>query len=228
MLATLAILGAFGQVAMAADVESLQARCETDNWQACHDLGATLLGGEHPQPTTAAEAHERACSGGVEHSCLVLGLVLANPEPPTDTARATALLEPRCVAGESVACRGLALLLNDSRPPEDDAHRAMVLAEHACDAGDLPSCVLVGDWLADFPADMGSADRGSERLRHYALACSGGLLHGCSKVAAFTLVRTDGSLSAEAVETLEKNCRAGDAWACTVLQDWAPPRQGAR
>jgi len=46
-------------------------------------------------------------------------------------------------------------------------------------------------------------------------------------VAAFGLVRMDGSLDDASVQALDSYCLSGDPWACTVLEERAAPVGGA-
>jgi len=196
-------------------VDTIQMRCDAGELEACQDVGLQLL---EPDPVRAAGVLERACEGQLARACVTLGLLLADSRAlPIDTARATELLEEQCASGEPAGCRGLGLLLRDGRPPADDAHRGAVLLEQACDRGDFPACVVVGDIaLSLSPGPVG--EYWVEAIRHYAMACSGGLRLGCSKVAALGFRSADG-VNAEAYGTLRDNCGAGEPWSCAFLEE---------
>jgi hypothetical protein len=88
------------------------------------------------------------------------------------------------------------------------------LLEEACVAGDLPACAWLGGWYEE----RGNAH---ETVKYFGYACSGGLMYGCSRLAAFGYW---GDKNPEAAAVLRANCGDGEPWACAALDHFGLDR----
>jgi TPR repeat protein len=84
------------------------------------------------------ELYERACNGGDDLGCGLLGSALL--ASGSETARALPLLQRACGAAVAEGCAGLARALEQGRGIAADAERAAKLYAEACSEDHAESC----------------------------------------------------------------------------------------
>ena len=127
--------------------------CNDDDATACLQLGRlhTRLPADFDL-ARAAQAYDRACTGGALEACAALGLQVQDGRGrDRDRDRAVALYQRACDGGRGVGCFNLGLMHASGTGDSLDQERADELFRQAathyrksCDAGELPWCMNLG------------------------------------------------------------------------------------
>ena len=124
-----------------AAIPKLRAACDTNDANACADLGLALTeyGSPEADSDQAAQLLEASCRRGFNKACYPAVKILQSAPATADRARE--LLETGCTSGDPQSCFRLALTFDDT-PGSPDLDRAVAIYSQLCDAKDAEACEL--------------------------------------------------------------------------------------
>ncbi len=169
--------------------------------------------------TAAADAAEAACTAGRQAGCSDLGWAYNKGEGrPQNRPVAELIYRKACTAKDASACYRLGRLLQGLRDvdPEQaaaDTRAAAMMMVRGCTLGSLESCDAQADDIADgVVAEPDPA--AAEKLRRK--NCTAGWGASCRTLASLLLgSERTAAEQQEALALLDRQCRAGDAMACS-------------
>ena len=187
--------------------------CDLGYWQACRNLGVSLVRAEDPEIAARGRALlARACEGGHASGCGALGLsLLQGYGGAIDRVAAMQAMGRSCELGFAPGCTryGASLFAGEAADPV----RARNLVKWACDAGDAQGCGYLGVALRE---GIGGPTDGAAANRHLERACDAGFVAFCSDLAA-ALAKGTGGIEVDiprAVALFETACKGGWQKAC--------------
>lgn len=170
------------------------------------------------RPSTCASvgACTKECDASHANACTRLGLRYAGGDGvPTDEARALALYQKACDAGDGEGCQvaGATLLYTGDPAAKGYFNRAAYLYRRACDAGDGASCGELGVIVE--AGSHGEPKNAEHAARLYRKGCEAGHATSCFYLG---MAYDDGKgvprSAAETARWYEKACDLGDPDSC--------------
>lgn len=217
----------------------LRQACLADHLPSCDHLGDVHLifarwhrSDREGHQKTAVQAYARACEGGEAQACSHLGYY-ERDLGTRKLARVATLFRQGCEGGDPLGCRELGDLYLLGKGLAQDIPKAQRLFHRACRDGDLRACSLLSIPAEELRVDQTTTDLPPppeptcrdcpsipwkspttavlvQQLRHH---CERGVKGACYQLA----VRLRQENLAEAAQSFDRACQAGDFRACHQL-----------
>jgi TPR repeat protein len=202
-------------------------QCSAGDAPSCARLGFMYESGKGigVDDARAYQFYQRACDAGSIDGCVGLGFLFSKGRfVNRDLVRAAKMFRDACERGHARACNGI----GQQARIEGNAVEAIRWFERSCNLGYARACFYAGNLLATEGKEPERA------LRNHQDACVGRDDRGCLAMAGMIFsglgtapdpIRAK-ELQTKALESLTKDCTAGDIEACGVIGDFYNGRYG--
>jgi TPR repeat protein len=207
--------------------ETADQQCEAAKPRECYGLAEMYRKGDSidPNPTRAAELHEKGCAQGDAHSCFIAaGMNDEGAGIPINDVHAAALYEKGCKGGERKACDNASIMYFTGEGVAKDLHRSTELAGRACELGLVKGCGQLGMQLSLGQGVKKDLQRAVKLLTQACDDNDGGGCQGLARL--YHLGEGVKKDEARTLELLNRACQLGIKQACTVgAPAFAGPKQ---
>lgn len=193
---------------------ALKRACSGGRPDACTDIGLMALGmlGVQPDFPLARSYFKRACDGEDPAGCVHFGLTnelgIGGPKN-VDLALET---YRRACSKSPADCTTLAAMLHQGRGVVRGGPEPVALLKGACAKDAVIACAFVRTFVD--PNQVIDRDLASQVFKNTVQFCKNGVARSCTSSA--LLLMSQGQLG-EGQPFLDRGCRAGDGWACAIM-----------
>lgn len=195
--------------------------CTGGNGYACARAAEIILSGEalYKNPTLARQTAERGCTAlKNQRACAAWAQALGEgPDAAQNAAKATALIDQACAAGDNDGCRLKAKALFYDRSDAAGHAAAIPLFEKACTAKKAWGCIGLTD---AYEGGKGVTRDPAKARVHAQTGCEaaeGDRVRACRQHGTYLTQSTDKASLNKGESYLNTSCTAGDGQACLTI-----------